>query len=151
MNKIEEKPVTLTAGGTAREGNAEENNSSFPDGAGLTFRHAFSRPGVDPFDDVEWDKRTAEITDDLGKAIFRQEDVDVPASWSELATKIAVSKYFYGDIEQGTDPHTGGRENSIRQLIHRVTRTITDWGSRTGVLRIRSRRRRFTATLRGFA
>lgn len=132
MNKIEEKPVTLTAGGTAREGNAEENNSSFPDGAGLTFRHAFSRPGVDPFDDVEWDKRTAEITDDLGKAIFRQEDVDVPASWSELATKIAVSKYFYGDIEQGTDPHTGGRENSIRQLIHRVTRTITDWGIKDG-------------------
>jgi ribonucleoside-diphosphate reductase alpha chain len=52
----------------------------------------------------------------------------VPKNWSELATKIAVSKYFYGDIANGTDPYNGGRETSVRQLIHRVTRTITDWG-----------------------
>ena len=55
-----------------------------------------------------------------------------PKSWSALATKIAVSKYFYGDIANGTDPHKGGRETSVRQLIHRVTRTIADWGLRDG-------------------
>jgi len=100
--------------------------------AGLSFTHAFSTPGVSPFDQAEWDRRNAAITDDSGKAIFQQDDVEVPASWSALATKIAVSKYFYGDITNGTDPFNGGRENSVRQLIHRVTRTIADWGIKDG-------------------
>jgi len=99
---------------------------------GLRFQRAFSTEGVSPFDEVEWDLRTAEITDDGGKTIFRQENVEVPGSWSPLATKIAVSKYFYGDIANGTDPYKGGRESSVRQLIHRVTRTITDWGIADG-------------------
>ncbi len=100
--------------------------------SGLRFERVFSTPGVSPFDEVEWDRRTAEITDDGGKTIFRQEDVEVPRAWSPLATKIAVSKYFYGDVANGTDPFRGGRENSVRQLIHRVTRTITDWGIADG-------------------
>ncbi len=99
---------------------------------GLAFRPVFSKPGVHPFDDVEWERRTAEITDDAGKVIFKQEDVEVPKSWSVLATKIAVSKYFYGDVANGTDPARGGRESSVRQLVHRVTRTIADWGKRDG-------------------
>ena len=85
-----------------------------------------------PFDQIEWEKRTAEITDDSGKVIFKQENIEVPKSWSALATKIAVSKYFYGDVANGTDPHKGGRETSVRQLVHRVTRTITDWGIADG-------------------
>ena len=99
---------------------------------GLTFQRVFSTKGKAPLDDVEWERRTAEITDDSGKVIFRQEDVEVPKNWSPLATKIAVSKYFYGDIAHGTNPFEGGRENSVRQLIHRVTRTITDWGIQDG-------------------
>ncbi|MBV9875170.1 MAG: vitamin B12-dependent ribonucleotide reductase [Verrucomicrobia bacterium] len=99
---------------------------------GLTFQRVFSKKGKTPLDDVEWERRTAEITDDSGKVIFRQEDVEVPKNWSPLATKIAVSKYFYGDIAHGTNPFEGGRENSVRQLIHRVTRTITDWGIQDG-------------------
>ncbi len=94
----------------------------------LHFKRVFSDAKCAPFDEVEWERRTAEITDDSGKIIFKQEDIEVPASWSELATKIAVSKYFYGDIANGTDPAKGGRETSVRQLIHRVTRTIADWG-----------------------
>jgi ribonucleoside-diphosphate reductase alpha chain len=100
--------------------------------AGLTFDPAFAKAGVHPFDEIEWDKRTAEISDDSGKVIFKQENVEVPKTWSVLATKIAVSKYFYGDIAQGLDPHEGGRESSVRQLVHRVTRTITDWGVKDG-------------------
>ena len=99
---------------------------------GLTFEARFSTPGVSPFDEIEWDHRTAEITDDSGKAMFRQENVEVPKAWSELATKIAVSKYFYGDASLGKDPLKGGREQSVRQLIHRVTRTIADWGLADG-------------------
>ncbi|MDP9291402.1 MAG: vitamin B12-dependent ribonucleotide reductase, partial [Verrucomicrobiota bacterium] len=99
---------------------------------GLKFSRTFSTAGVSPFDEIEWDKRDASITDDGGKIIFEQKDVEVPKSWSQLATKIAVSKYFYGDIAHGTDPYRGGRENSVRQLIHRVTRTITDCGIKDG-------------------
>jgi ribonucleoside-diphosphate reductase alpha chain len=100
--------------------------------SGLKFERVFSDAETSPFDQVEWERRTAEITDDSGKVIFRQEEVEVPKTWSALATKIAVSKYFYGDIANGADPHKGGRESSIRQLIHRVTRTITNWGLADG-------------------
>src|SRR5438552_8867710 len=95
---------------------------------GLRFKRVFSDPAIAPFDQIEWGRRTAEITDDGGRVIFKQEDIEVPKNWSALATKIAVSKYFYGDIANGTDPYKGGRETSVRQLIHRVTRTITDCG-----------------------
>ena len=110
--------------------------SSTPDSGrfskGLKFARTFSSADVSPFDQITWDKRTAKITDDGGKVIFEQKDVDVPMGWSELATKIAVSKYFYGDIAHGTDPYNNGRENSVRQLVHRVTRTITDCGVADG-------------------
>src|SRR4051795_11518482 len=100
--------------------------------AGLRFERVFSDSRVAPFDEIEWEKRTAEITDDAGKVIFKQENIEVPKNWSALATKIAVSKYFYGDIANGTNPHKGGRETSVRQLIHRVTRTVADWGMADG-------------------
>src|SRR5216117_3635181 len=86
----------------------------------------FSARDIHPFDQIEWDKRTAEITDDAGKVIFKQEGVEVPKSWSVLATKVVVSKYFYGE------QNTPERETSVRQLIHRVTRTIADWGVKHG-------------------
>src|SRR5436305_1998876 len=105
-----------------------KNRATKKKGKGLRFERVFSETNVAPFDQIEWERRTAEINDDSGKVIFKQEDIEVPKSWSALATKIAVSKYFYGDIANGTDPHKGGRETSVRQLVHRVTRTITDWG-----------------------
>ncbi|HWW02918.1 MAG TPA: vitamin B12-dependent ribonucleotide reductase [Candidatus Acidoferrum sp.] len=92
----------------------------------LTIERTFSQPDANPFDQVEWERRTAEITDDAGKVIFKQENVEVPRSWSQLATKVVVSKYFYG--EQGTPE----RETSVRQLIHRICRTIADWGVKDG-------------------
>jgi ribonucleoside-diphosphate reductase alpha chain len=92
----------------------------------LPVARVFSDPQVKPFDQLEWDRRTAEITDDSGKVIFRQETVEVPTSWSVLATKVVVSKYFYGE------QNTPERETSVRQLIHRVCRTIADWGVKDG-------------------
>jgi len=92
----------------------------------LKIERIFSDPKVKPFDQVEWDKRTAEITDDANKVIFKQENVEVPKSWSVLATKVVVSKYFYGE------QHTSERETSVRQLIHRIARTIADWGIADG-------------------
>jgi ribonucleoside-diphosphate reductase alpha chain len=89
-------------------------------------QRTFSDPKTNPFDQLEWERRTAEITDDAGRVIFKQENVEVPKSWSLLATKVVVSKYFYG--EQGTPE----RETSVRQLIHRICRTIADWGIKDG-------------------
>ena len=92
----------------------------------LRIERVFSDAKVKPFDQIEWDQRTAEITDDAGKVIFKQENVEVPKSWSVLATKVVVSKYFYGE------QHTSERETSVRQLIHRISRTIADWGIADG-------------------
>ncbi len=58
---------------------------------GLRFERVFSDSQVAPFDQVDWERRTAEITDDSGKVIFKQENIEVPKSWSALATKIAWS------------------------------------------------------------
>ena len=109
-----------------------KNSAEKAKNTGLRFERVFSDVAVAPFDQTDWQQRTAEITDDGGKVIFKQEDIEVPKSWSALATKIAVSKYFYGDIANGTDPHNGGRETSVRQLIQRVTRTISDLGIADG-------------------
>jgi ribonucleoside-diphosphate reductase alpha chain len=92
----------------------------------LSIQRVFSDAKVKPFDQIEWDKRTAEITDDSGKVIFKQENVEVPKSWSVLATKVVVSKYFYGE------QNTSERETSVRQLIHRISRTMADWGVKDG-------------------
>jgi len=93
---------------------------------GLGMEHYFSTPGVHPFDQVEWDRRSARITNDAGEAIFEQRDIEVPCSWSELATKVVASKYFYGDLD------TGRREHSVKQLVHRVCRTIANRGRQDG-------------------
>jgi ribonucleoside-diphosphate reductase alpha chain len=93
---------------------------------GLKVEHFFSTPGVHPFDQLEWEKRSAKITDDSGQAIFEQDNIEVPTSWSQLATKVVASKYFYGDIE------TGQREHSVKQLVHRVCKAIADRGRKDG-------------------
>ncbi|MFM8282670.1 MAG: vitamin B12-dependent ribonucleotide reductase [Planctomycetaceae bacterium] len=84
-----------------------------------------------PFDTTEWDLRTAAIKGEDGKVLFEQTDCEVPAAWSQLATNVVVSKYFYGEI------HTPQREKSVKQLVHRVARTIADWGIADGYFRSR--------------
>jgi ribonucleoside-diphosphate reductase alpha chain len=92
----------------------------------IRIERLFSDAKCSPYDEIEWDRRTAEITDEGGNVIFKQENVEVPKGWSQLATKVVVSKYFFG--EQGTPQ----RETSVRQLVHRVARTIADWGVNDG-------------------
>lgn len=118
-------PADANEAANAMAGCGSEECASAQTGA-VRVQRVFSDPNVSPFDQVEWEKRTAEITDDNGKVIFRQENVEVPKSWSLLATKVVVSKYFYGEL------NTPERETSVRQLIHRVCRTIADWGVKDG-------------------
>jgi ribonucleoside-diphosphate reductase alpha chain len=88
---------------------------------GLEFVRSFSREDVDPFDEVEWELRSAVIQNERGELVFEQRDVEFPRFWSQQATNIVVSKYFRGQIG------TPERERSVRQLIGRVVDTITRW------------------------
>jgi ribonucleoside-diphosphate reductase alpha chain len=122
------RPLTAEKSGRIRPGSGKVSTvkSAAASRKSLKVDRVFSDPKLNPFDQIEWDKRTAEITDDSGKVIFKQDNVEVPKSWSVLATKVVVSKYFYGE------QNTSERETSVRQLIHRVSRTIADWGIKDG-------------------
>ena len=88
---------------------------------GITFERRWTTPGVHPYDEVAWELRTANISNESGKTVFEQKDIEVPAAWSQLATNVVVSKYFRGHIG------TAQRERSVRQLIDRVVNTIAGW------------------------
>ncbi|NCC51201.1 MAG: vitamin B12-dependent ribonucleotide reductase [Spartobacteria bacterium] len=105
------------------------SNRLAPSRKGIAVSRVFSTEDVDPFDQVGWETRKATIADDKGNAIFVQDNVRIPKFWSMLATNVVASKYFYG--ENGTSE----REYSVQQLIHRVARTITDWGLRDGIFK----------------
>ncbi len=94
--------------------------------AGLRIERHNTRPGIDPFDEVEWESRNALITSEKGETVFEQKDVEVPRFWSQTATNVVASKYFRGTLG------TPGRERSVKQLIGRVVRTIGGWGRTQG-------------------
>jgi ribonucleoside-diphosphate reductase alpha chain len=96
---------------------------------GLTFKRHFTKSGSSPYDEIEWELRTASITDAKGGVIFEQKDVEVPKDWSMTATNIVASKYLHG--QTGTPE----RETGVRQLVTRVAETIRDWGVNGGYFR----------------
>jgi ribonucleoside-diphosphate reductase alpha chain len=110
---------------TAKTGTARDSRSNLAR-RGMSVPRVFSTEGVSPFDQVDWELRTASIKDERGRVLFEQKDCEIPASWSQLATNVVVSKYFYGEI------NTPERETSARQLVDRVSRTIADWGKDDG-------------------
>ncbi|RMG16253.1 MAG: vitamin B12-dependent ribonucleotide reductase [Deltaproteobacteria bacterium] len=93
---------------------------------GLVFERRFTVEGVHPFDTVEWERRDAVITAGDGRVVFEQRDVEVPKSWSQMATNVVASKYFRGPLG------TPERESSVRQLIGRVADTLRTWGLEGG-------------------
>src|SRR5271154_2602243 len=113
-----------TTSGTT-SGSTSSSASNFTRG-GLTFTRRFSKAGLSPYDEVQWERRTASITDASGKSIFEQKDVEVPVDWSMTATNIVASKYLHGQMD------TPERETGVRQLVNRVAETIRDWGLANG-------------------
>src|ERR1700753_3026451 len=93
---------------------------------GLSFSRLFSKAGVSPFDEVQWERRDAIIQDYKGRLVFEQRDVEVPTDWSVTATNIVASKYLHGTLG------TPERETGVRQLISRVAESIRDWGWQQG-------------------
>ncbi len=96
---------------------------------GITVRRFFTKPGTHPFDEIDWELRTASLQNEKGQSIFEQRNVEAPKDWSQTATNIVASKYFYGKLG------TAERESSVRQLISRVADTIAQWGVEGGYFR----------------
>jgi ribonucleoside-diphosphate reductase alpha chain len=108
---------------------------------GLTVPRYFTTPGVDPADEMAWEFRTAGITGEDGKVVFEQRNIEVPKSWSMLATNVVASKYFRGT------PGTPERESSVRKLVSRVVDTLTRWGQEGGYFSTEADRTAFHAEL----
>ncbi len=106
------------------ERNHSQNSDFAKEAKGLHFSRYYTKAGENPFDQVEWEKRSATITGENGEIIFEQKDVEFPRSWSQMATNVVVSKYFRGQLG------TTQRETSVRQLISRVVNAIVSWGER---------------------
>ncbi len=115
---------TATATGVAKRktGYAQLEPGAARTWKGLAIERRFTREGVHPYDTVEWDRREAAITNEHGKVVFEQKNLEFPKSWSALATNVVASKYFRGTMG------TPEREHSVRQMIDRVADTIADWG-----------------------
>jgi len=90
----------------------------------LRVERFFTREGMDPFkfdiygNPINWVSEEVTITDDMGKVIFTQPNVQKPDFWSSLALKVVANKYFWGDQAKGE------RENSVEQLIGRVSKWL---------------------------
>ena len=93
---------------------------------GLKVARYFTREGVNPYDEIEWELRAASIINERGKVVFEQSNVEIPKAWSQMATNVVVSKYFRGPLGSPQ------REHSVRQMIGRVVDTITGWGLKDG-------------------
>jgi ribonucleoside-diphosphate reductase alpha chain len=92
---------------------------------GVAFPRYFTarlETGRTPYDEIQWELRTAAIGNDKGEVLFEQRDVEAPSDWSQTATNIVASKYFHGKLGSPE------RERSVAQLVHRVVDTIADWG-----------------------
>ena len=99
-----------------------------PTHAGLLVSRRFTRPGVNPLDEITWEKRRTVIANPDGSVVFQMDDVEVPAAWSQLATDIVVSKYF----RKAGLPGKPGHETSVRQVVHRIARTFRTSGEQQG-------------------
>jgi len=110
----------------AKAGTSHKSEVARRRGPGLKVGRVITQAEGGAFAGIEWERRRAEISDGKGKKVFEQDQVEVPKSWSMLATNVVSSKYFYGAM------HTDEREYSVRQLVHRVARTIADWGLNEG-------------------
>ena len=99
---------------------------------GVVFPRYFTarlEAGRTPYDEIQWETRTASIGNDKGAVIFEQRDVEAPVDWSQTATNIVASKYFHGKMGSPE------RETSVAQLVQRVVDTIADWGRKDGYFR----------------
>ncbi len=95
-------------------------------GKGIAMTRYFTKEGVHPYDMLQWERRTASITNEKGAVVFEQKDIEVPSTWSQTSVNIVAQKYFRGEVG------TPERETSMKQLMSRVAVTIANWGRKDG-------------------
>jgi len=134
-----EKELLAKSSIASKERKSSRRGKAAP--AGLVVPRYFTTPGVDPADELAWEQRTANISGEDGRTVFEQKEVEVPKSWSMLATNVVASKYFRGT------PGTPEREKSVRRLVARVVDTLTRWGSEGGYFASEMDRESFHAEL----
>ena len=110
---------------------------------GMRFQRRFSVEGKNPFDLVEYEKRSSVIREPDGTVVFEMTDIEVPKQWSQVATDIIAQKYFR---KAGVPQHNSdgspkllddgspmlGPETSVKQPIHRLVGTWRYWGEKYG-------------------
>ena len=109
----------------------------------MRIQRRFTEPNKDVYASVEWSTRSSRISNSDGSTVFEMNDAEVPASWSQLATDIVVSKYFrkagvpqfHADgtpkVDAAGKPITGP-ERSVRQVVHRLAGCWRHWGEKFG-------------------
>ena len=115
--------ITTTTSAASR---GEDTGKGQDKAQGIRVRRYFTKAGTNPYDEVEWEIRSATIQNESGKIVFEQNNVEVPKAWSQMATNVVTSKYFRGSLG------TPQRERTVRQLISRVVDTVTAWGRADG-------------------
>jgi len=125
ITEIDEIKVSDRTRGSRTKASRKSSKSTTKS-AGVKVDRLLTSKDENPFDKIEWETRRGEIADGKGEVVFEQDGIEVPKAWSMLATNIVASKYFYGAA--GSDE----REFSVRQIVHRVARTIADRGLKDG-------------------
>ena len=121
---------------------ADKNKSEEPVfGNGIGMKRYFTKPEVHPYDAIEWEERTAKITNEKGEVVFEQNNVRVPKSWSQTATNIVVQKYFTGKVGEAD------RETGVDKLVGRVATTIAGWARKDGYFQTKEDADTFEAEL----
>jgi ribonucleoside-diphosphate reductase alpha chain len=103
-----------------------------PQSKGLVFKRHFTRAGSDPYSEVKWTRRSSVIKEPDGTVVFEMHEIEVPESWSQLATDIITQKYLR---KAGVPEEMGGREGretSVRQAVYRVAHSLREAGEGLG-------------------
>jgi ribonucleoside-diphosphate reductase alpha chain len=114
---------------------------------GMAVPYVFSGADVNPLDAIDWDLRRAEIKDKHGAVVWSQDGIVTPRGWSQMATDVVASKYFYGDPKKTLPDGRPEREHSVRQLVYRVCTPIADRGDCDGYFATAADADRFRAEL----
>src|SRR5207244_8704918 len=132
-NKEQTGLQAAPAAGPATHGNGQHPSPrSSRRAKGLAIERRVTREGAtaeEVLEEVAWTRRPAKISGADGEVVFKMDDAEVPADWSQLATDVAVSKYFRKAGVPGTK---SGAEESVRQLVHRVAHTLRSAGEAQG-------------------
>jgi ribonucleoside-diphosphate reductase alpha chain len=109
----------------------------------MKINRRFTQAGRDVYSTIEWTQRSSKISNLDGSTVFEMKDAQVPASWSQLATDIMVSKYFrkagvpqvdangQAILDEAGKP-VMGPEKSAGQVVHRLAGCWRHWGETHG-------------------